>query len=609
MGLVVPAIPSANLTAIPVHDSYRGAGQAGIYLRFANKKRTLIPRQPQYDGRSTMTSVSRYTPEMIDSYVEAGYWTTDSTVDFWERNARLRPGRSALADGQVTYTWAEAVRAIDAIAGGLVEAGIPRDGVIMVQAPNSALLVLFRLACEKAGAIPAFLHIGFRRSEIEAVAKKVRPAGALIAFGGKTDLLPLYEELKSTLGLRHLLTVGPGPARIPSIAKFALGPARADLAARRVGPYDMTGIVTSSGTTGLPKCVEYSCWPRLASGRVYIERLKITERDVILSCIPFYTGGGDMQFHTAPQAGAKFIPSPRFAPEEVCAVIGREAVTGAVMVPTMIARIVGLARLRDYDFSSLRWVVSGGGMLPYEVGARFEDATGAKIIQGYGLMDYGALASHGVDDSREARLRSNGRLLPGTELRVLDETGRALPRGATGQIHARGPHCNGGYIGDPEGMRGAWRDGFFCTGDLGRITEDGWLVLEGRLKDIIIRGGQNISAFEVETILCRHPAIADAAVVRIPDEEMGERACAFVVIRPGASIDFPQMVAFMRSQEIAAYKIPERLEFAAEFPMTAAGNKVDKRVLEERLRASAPQAAMQSPISRRRSNDADADAV
>lgn len=531
-----------------------------------------------------MTAVSRYTPEMIASYVEAGHWTPHPTVDYWHRNARSRPDLPALADDRVAYTWSEGARAIEAIASGLAEIGIPRDGVLLVQAPNSALLVLFRLACERAGIIPAFLHAGFRRSEIEAVARKVHPVGALVASSEKTDLLPLYEELKPALGLRLLLGVEAGSRDRLSIARFAAGAARADLKARRIHPYEMTGIVTSSGTTGLPKCIEYSCWPRLASGRVYIERLKITERDVILSCIPFYTGGGDMQFHAAPQAGAKFIALARFAPEEVCALIGREGVTSAVMVPTMIARILRLERLKDYDFSSLRWVVSGGGMLPYEVGARFEDATGAKIVQGYGLMDYGALASHGLDDPREARLRSNGRLLPGTELRVLDEDGGMLPHGVTGEIHARGPHCNGGYIGDADGMRAAWRDGFFSTGDLGHITPDGWLVLDGRSKDIIIRGGQNISAFEVETILCRHPAIADAAVVRVADEEMGERACAFVVLHEGAKLDFAQMVAFMQSQQIAAYKIPERLECVAEFPMTAAGNKVNKRLLEQRLK-------------------------
>lgn len=298
-----------------------------------------------------------------------------------------------------------------------------------------------------------------------------------------------------------------------------------------------------------------------------------------------------MQFHLAPQIGAKFVVLTQFTPEQTCSLIEREGVTGAVMVPTMIARINGLANLAKYDLSKLRWVVSGGGMLPYDVGASFEDATGAKIIQGYGLMDYGALTSHGVEHSRETRLRTSGRLLPGTELQVLDEAGRSLPPGATGEICARGPHCNGGYIGDPEGMGIAWRDGFFHTGDLGHVNGDGFVVLEGRSKDIIIRGGQNISAAEVETFLCRHPAIADAALVRMADKEMGERACAFVVLHAGASLSFQELVGFMQLQDVANYKIPERLEIVVDFPMTSAGNKVDKRALEAKLRDSAAQSA------------------
>ena len=538
-----------------------------------------------------MTAVSRYTPEMIRAYVEAGHWSPLSTSHFWDRNAASQPDKPALADGQAAYTWASGAAAVDAIAAGLIEAGVPRDGVLLVQAPNSALLVLFRLACEKAGIVPAFLHTGFRRSEIESVSAKVDPVGAVVAADAKAELFSLYRSLAPALNLRHLFTVEPNALGIPSIADLAGRRASMDFDARRIRAYEMTGIVSSSGTTGPPKCIEYSCWPRLASSRVYIERLKITGRDVILTCIPFYTGGGDMQFHLAPQVGAEFIVLSKFAPEEVCRLIEQQRVTGAVMVPTMIARINGLPNLAGCDLSSLRWVVSGGGMLPYDVGARFEDSTGAKIIQGYGLMDYGALTSHGVDDPREARLRTSGRLMPGTELRVLDEAGRPLPPGATGELCGRGPHCNGGYIGDPEGMRIAWRDGFFHTGDLGRLTDDGFVVLEGRSKDIIIRGGQNISAPEVETILCRHPAVADAALVRMPDREMGERACAFVVLHAGARLSFDEVVGFMQRQEVAAYKIPERLEIVPEFPMTAAGNKVDKRALERRLLEGAAQSA------------------
>ncbi len=532
-----------------------------------------------------MAAVRRYPPQMIESWVRSGHWTPQATVDFWLRNAQTRPHAVALGDGREQYTWFEAAQAIQRLAGGLVDSGVSRDAVLLVQAPNSALLVLFRLACELAGIIPAFLHVGFRRAEIEAVAAKVGAAGAVVAPSEKFDALPLCRALA---GLRHLFTVEPYDAAVPCLASLPAAGGSSTFEARRIRPFEMTGVVTSSGTTGLPKCIEYSCWPRLASGRVYIDRLRMSERDVVMTCIPFYTGGGDMQFHATPQCAARLLVMPRFSAEATCAAITRHGVTGAVMVPTMIARIAGLTDLADYDLSSLRWVVSGGGMLAYDVGARFEAMTGAKIVQGYGLMDYGALASHGVDDEAETRLRSIGRLLPGTELRVVGEDGSELPPGSTGELCARGPHCNGGYISDEEAMRAAWRGGFFRTGDLGRVSADGLVTLEGRSKDIVIRGGQNISAPEVEMLVCRHPAVADAALVRIADPELGERACACVVLRPGARLTLEDLAVFLKAQEIAAYKIPERLEVVAEFPMTAADNKVDKRALEARIGASPP---------------------
>lgn len=536
-----------------------------------------------------MASIGRYTKEMTESYVRSGHWTAERTVDFWLRNAERQPDATALEDGHESYSWSAGVRAIQAIASRLVDAGIPRDGVLLAQGQNSALYVLLRLACEQAGIILAFLHAGFRGAEIAAVAGRVAPVGAVIGLDGKNDLLAVYQALRREGGFSHLFTFASEADGVPSIADIARTSASPLDVSRPIRPFEMTGIVTSSGTTGQPKCIEYSCWPRLASGRVYIDRLKITAQDVILTCIPFYTGGGDMQFHAAPQAGARFIVQPHFSPEATCALIESKRVTGAVMVPTMISRIMSLPNAGSFDLSSLRWVVSGGSMLPYDVGARFEDMTGAKVIQGYGLMDCGALSSHGIDDPRELRLTSSGWVMPGSRYRVLDEVGVELPAGQTGELCVSGPHCNGGYIGASEEMQHSWDNGFFRTGDLGYVSKDGLLVLQGRSKDIIIRGGQNISAHEVESVLCRHPSVAQAALVRMPDRDLGERACAFVVLRPAALFNFTDMVAFMTSCALAQYKIPERLEIVDHFPMTPAGNKVDKRALEAKLQAGSRQ--------------------
>lgn len=257
----------------------------------------------------------------------------------------------------------------------------------------------------------------------------------------------------------------------------------------------------------------------------------------------------------------------------------------------MLSRLLEFPGLDRFDLTSLRFLTCGGGTLAYAIGRRAEERLGAKIIQGYGLMDYGALASHGIDDPPETRLRSHGRVLDGTELRILNARGVELHDGAIGEICARGPHCVGGYFNDPETTAAAWPEGYFRTGDLGHVDEDGFLVLEGRSKDIIIRGGQNISASEVEDILCRHPGIADVAVVRMPDAEMGERACAFIIGRSGAALSLLEIGRFMREEGVAVFKIPERVELVDKLPMNRAGNKVNKLLLEESLRSMRASAA------------------
>ena len=237
-----------------------------------------------------------------------------------------------------------------------------------------------------------------------------------------------------------------------------------------------------------------------------------------------------------------------------------------------------------YNFSSLRFITCGGSVLPYEVSERAEQQFGAKIIQGYGLMDYGALASHGVDDPEEARWMTNGRPLPGTEISIQNKNGQPLDVGEVGEILARGPHCVGGYVDEPTLTETAWKNGYFHSGDLGRIDTKGYLQVVGRLKDIIIRGGQNISPAEIEGILGQHPKVTEAVAVKMPDPDLGERVCVFVVSAAKEPIDFEDMVQFMLDQGVAKFKIPERLELIDEFPLTPGGTKIDKKSLEDLVR-------------------------
>ncbi len=535
-----------------------------------------------------MTSIGRYTPEMISQYMAKGYWRRELTVDFWEANAHHCPDRLAVLDANQRLTWGEAARRIDKLSAGLIGLGFKKDDVLLVQAGNSVWLMLFRLACEKIGLIPVFLHYGFRRREIEHIVALTRPVGAAIATRRtKFDLLGLYRDVGATEGWldKILLVDGGGGAGLLSVPDLTENGGRLepeDLEGRRFEIGELTSIVTSSGTTGAPKCIEYSVWPRLHSGRVYIQRLEMTADDRVADFVPLYTGPADLSYHTAPQIGSAQLLLESFSPEAACRLIKAEKATGVTLVPTMLHRILGFSGFDPADFKSLRFVTCGGGVLPFEIGRRVEERFGAKIIQAYGLMDCGAVTSHALSDSQEARLRAQGRPLDGTEVRILDPRGKPLPIGQAGEVCARGPHSNGGYMGPAAVSEVGWgADGFFRTGDLGRIDEDGYIILEGRSKDIIIRGGQNISAKEIEDVLAHHPSIKEAVAVKMPDPDLGERVCAFAVPVPGATLTLEAVVEFMKGRGIASFKIPERLELIDEMPLTPGGNKVDKKRLEK----------------------------
>lgn len=535
-----------------------------------------------------MPKVSRYTPEEKKSYLDSDFWKQESTADFWRHNARAYPDLEAVSDTQIKLNWADAWQLVENLANGLAENGLAKDDTLLIQAQNSVWLMLLRLACEKSGIITAFLHYGFRRHEIEHIVELTNPVGAVItADTDQFDSIAIYRELQQVhKGLKFLFKIDDlGPEDLPSIERLAGGissaPSSSVEPGSRFTPGDLTGFVTSSGTTGDPKCIEFSCTPRLASGRAYVDRLKLTKEDRVASLLPLFTGGADLSYHTAPQIGATQVLIKAFSPDSACRTVEAERATGMVLVPTMLTRMMASFGNGEFDFSHLRFVTCGGSPLPYDVAKRAEDLFEAKIIQGYGLMDYGALASHSVDDPPEKRWSTNGRPLDGTEFADVENLRNSETEAV--EIAAKGPHCVGGYVGNPTATSQVWREGYFYTGDLGRLDDEGFLSIIGRSKDIIIRGGQNISASEVEAVLAQHPDIVEAAAVKMPDPDLGERICVFVISASGEAISFEDMVQFMLGCGTAKFKIPERLEMIEEFPLTAGGNKIDKKVLEDRV--------------------------
>jgi acyl-CoA synthetase (AMP-forming)/AMP-acid ligase II len=397
----------------------------------------------------------------------------------------------------------------------------------------------------------------------------------------------MFEEIRPRVqALKYIFVIGDGvPDTAISVqemmdqeAKFP----RDDYPEKfKFGPFEFEEIMTTSGTTGTPKCVEWTGCARLAQARQYIKKLNLTRHDVIAAFSPS-TGAATecLVYRCPPQVAAKTIMIERFTPEEACQLIERERITVAGIVPTMIVRLLEYPGIQEHDLSSLRILVSTGSLLLYQVAKEAEEKLGCSICQGYGSVDSGAVTMCGIDEPQEARWQTVGRPFPGGEVRLMNEEGVEVP---PGEVTVAGPTCVGGYYKDPEATKQAWTGGRFKMGDLGVFDTEGRLKIIGRQRDIIIRGGQNVYPKEMEDQLVQHAKIAEVAIVRMPDRQMGEKACAYVVLKPQQRFTFEEMVSFLKKKRIAPFKIPERLEIVQSLPLVPGGNKVDKRHLEQEI--------------------------
>jgi len=538
-----------------------------------------------------MAKVSRYTNEMVDQYVKAGYWTRELTVDFWDRNASLYPDEEALVDSRNRLTWLQAKQRIDRLAFGLLDLGFKKDDVLLIQLYNSVELNLIRLACEKAGILLAIVPYTFRHTELESVLKQVEAKGVFISYEFRGfNYFQMFEEIRPRVqALKYIFMIGDKvPDKTISVQKMMNQDAtvpRNDFPEKfKFDPFEFEEIMTTSGTTGAPKCVEWTGCARLAQARQYIKKLNLTRDDVIAAFSPS-TGAATecLVYRCPPQVAAKTIMMERFTPEGACKLIERERITVVGIVPTMIVRLLEYPGLQEHDLSSLRILVSTASLLPYQVAKETEEKLGCSICQGYGSIDSGAVTMCGIDEPQEARWQTVGRPFPGGEVKLLDEEGAEVPLGEVGMVTIAGPTCVGGYYKDPEATEQAWTGGRFKMGDLGLFDTEGRLKIIGRQRDIIIRGGQNIYPKEVEDQLASHEKIAEVAIVRMPDRQMGEKACAYIVLKPRQTLTFEEMVSFLKEKRIAPFKIPERLVIVQSLPLVPGGNKVDKRRLEQEI--------------------------
>ena len=537
----------------------------------------------------------RYKDKMINEFLAEGYWTQELFYDFWERNARELGNREALVDSKYRLTWAEAKTLVDAMAISWVEMGIARDSRIIIQSPNSVYGFLSRIACERAGLISLTVYPYLRQLELEYMLEKTEATAVVIpnVYRG-FDYLDMYRGLQQRFAhLKYFFLFDdqvPESAPSGTFSLTAMVQQRAQksidaavLEARRLSATgDVALLTTTSGTTGIPKLVEWPTAPRVCTSKGRVDIWKLTKDDITMAIAPHAGGAaGTLTYFAAPLAGAKTVMLEEFSPEAALALIEKEKATAIGVVPTHLVRMLECDASK-YDLSSLRFIRSAGGYLSPQVAEEAENAFGASITSDLGTQDMGSVSGCRVEDSKDLRRRTVGRMLPGNKVRLLDkDTKQQVPEGEPGVLYFRGPHAPAGYYRDEALTATVFdEDGWTTTSDIVKFDQ-GCLWILGRAKDMIIRGGQNLYPAEIEGLLNGHPKVASVAVVGYPDRLMGERACAYVIPKKGQAFAFEEMVAFLKSKKMAMFKIPERLEIVSEFPAVGDSGKVNKEALKK----------------------------
>ena len=337
-------------------------------------------------------------------------------------------------------------------------------------------------------------------------------------------------------------------------------------------------ILYTSGSTGQPRGAVLShAALRVANESWAGPVMRLTPHDVVLAVLPLAHSFGLNGALLAPLlAGATVALSERFVPEAALRAISRHRVTVFPAVATMFQRMFELPELSNAACSTLRIAVSGAAPCPWELAETWRLRTGVRIVRGYGMTELFRPISYLADDPTDLK-DAIGRAVPGVEVRVVDEHGRPLAAGEPGELWIRTPAAMDGYLRADEDTRAVLRDGWFHTGDLGTVSSEGFVSVVGRLRDLILRGGYSVAPGEVEAALLTHPSVAEAAVIGMPDAVLGEEIAAFVILRPGARVDAPELVEFCRGR-LAAFKYPRRVSIVTELPRSATG-----KVLKWRL--------------------------
>nr|WP_250111815.1 medium-chain fatty-acid--CoA ligase [Escherichia coli] len=520
------------------------------------------------------------------AYRQQGLWGDASLADYWQQTARAMPDKIAVVDNHgASYTYSALDHAASCLANWMLAKGIESGDRIAFQLPGWCEFTVIYLACLKIGAVSVPLLPSWREAELVWVLNKCQAkmffAPTLFKQTRPVDLiLPLQNQLPQLQQIVGVDKLAPATSSL-SLSQIIADNTPLTTAITTHGD-ELAAVLFTSGTEGLPKGVMLTHNNILASERAYCARLNLTWQDVFMMPAPLGHATGFLHGVTAPfLIGARSVLLDIFTPDACLALLEQQRCTCMLGATPFVYDLLNLLEKQPADLSALRFFLCGGTTIPKKV-ARECQQRSIKLLSVYGSTESSPHAVVNLDDPLSRFMHTDGYAAAGVEIKVVDDARKTLPLGCEGEEASRGPNVFMGYFDEPElTARALDEEGWYYSGDLCRMDEAGYIKITGRKKDIIVRGGENISRREVEDILLQHPKIHDACVVAMPDERLGERSCAYVVLKaPHHSLSLEEVVAFFSRKRVAKYKYPEHIVVIEKLPRTASG-KIQKFLLRK----------------------------
>ena len=534
-----------------------------------------------------------YRPEDVEKYNRLGWWGDRTFGDILDRAADQYPAREAFVDGISRLTFAQVRDKVNRLAIGLMNLGIKPKERVLVQLPNWNEFAFLFFALQKIGAIDVLLIDRYRPYEINHLIRLSGATSWVLPWKyRKTDYVPIIQEvLKESPQMKNVIVARGGDQEdYLSLEGLIEGGELTEknmmaLAQRRPDPMQVAHMGPTGGTTGLPKVVPRTHNDLICSSDHVAKAWEMEATDICLLVGPI---GHDLTFTKGflvsllTYGKTVFLDSTEL--DDICRSIEKEKVSALVWVPTLARRLVGFEGLGNYNLRTLKKMQCGGGASLPDLIKGVREKLGCAFFSAYGGTE-GQTTLTRSDDPPEILYTTVGKpTCPYDSYKVVDREGKALPVDTPGELLIKGPGVFTGYFRNPEENQKMFdEDGYFRTGDVAKIDEKGNVALVGRIKEMINRGGESISAVEVEKLIIDHPDVMFVAAVPMPDPEMGERVCAYIQPRPGARLQFNDILSFLKKKNASVLHFPERIEFIDAMPFTKA-EKIDKTALAKDIK-------------------------